>query len=390
MASVSGEKPARAALPPSSNWAALKKSIGVNGAPKGIKRKRDTMEASSSSAPSGSRPSASAKLAENEPESFPRGNSYAQIAKSAPKIPEHTITEPETKRSKTTVSEMRSLVLGTLSKSQTPEQGKYIALDCEMVGVGPNGEQSSLARVSVVNYHGAVLLDKFVRQVERVTDYRTRWSGIRPKDLEGAEGFKEVQAEVAKLMEGRVVVGHALSNDMHAMLLSHPHQYTRDTQTYTELRKLAKTKKPGLRKLIQLELGLDIQAGEHDSVTDARASMALFRLHKDAWDRSLPASHHLLGKDQKGKHAGKGKDAEGADGAGGRKGVSSGLSVVTHVREKDGAVSRRVSGKIQRRMEEDRGGRPGKSEVGAWWETLEDEGQKRVVRGRKASLRVAA
>jgi RNA exonuclease 4 len=52
-----------------------------------------------------------------------------------------------------------------------------------MVGVGPAGEESTLARVSVVNYFGAVLLDEFVRQKERVTDWRTQWSGIRAKDM---------------------------------------------------------------------------------------------------------------------------------------------------------------------------------------------------------------
>ena len=61
--------------------------------------------------------------------------------------------------------------------------GKYIAVDCEMVGVGIKGSESSLARVSLVNYHGAVILDEYVRQKERVVDYRTRWSGIRAKDL---------------------------------------------------------------------------------------------------------------------------------------------------------------------------------------------------------------
>ena len=52
-----------------------------------------------------------------------------------------------------------------------------------MVGVGPDGAESSLARVSVVNFHGAILLDEFVRQRERVVDYRTEFSGVRPKDL---------------------------------------------------------------------------------------------------------------------------------------------------------------------------------------------------------------
>lgn len=52
-----------------------------------------------------------------------------------------------------------------------------------MVGVGPEGVESSLARVSLVNFYGYVILDAFVKQRERVVDYRTRWSGIRSQDM---------------------------------------------------------------------------------------------------------------------------------------------------------------------------------------------------------------
>ena len=53
--------------------------------------------------------------------------------------------------------------------------------------MGTDGKESSLARVSVVNYHGAVLLDEIVKQRERVIDYRTEFSGIRPGDLVNGE-----------------------------------------------------------------------------------------------------------------------------------------------------------------------------------------------------------
>lgn len=56
-----------------------------------------------------------------------------------------------------------------------------------MVGVGVDGKESSLARVSLVNYHGAVLLDEIVEQRERVVDFRTKWSGIRPPDFVNGE-----------------------------------------------------------------------------------------------------------------------------------------------------------------------------------------------------------
>lgn len=68
--------------------------------------------------------------------------------------------------------------------------GKYVAIDCEMVGVGEGGIASALARVSLVNYHGAVLLDTYVKPMERVTDYRTFVSGIEPKHLkDGKHGI---------------------------------------------------------------------------------------------------------------------------------------------------------------------------------------------------------
>ena len=54
-----------------------------------------------------------------------------------------------------------------------------VAIDCEMVGLGYLGSESALARVSIVNYHGHILLDSFVAPRERVSDCRTWVSGVR-------------------------------------------------------------------------------------------------------------------------------------------------------------------------------------------------------------------
>lgn len=56
-----------------------------------------------------------------------------------------------------------------------------------MVGVGIEGSESSLARVSLVNFYGAVEMDEIVRQKERVVDYRTQWSGLRAEDMSRGE-----------------------------------------------------------------------------------------------------------------------------------------------------------------------------------------------------------
>ena len=60
------------------------------------------------------------------------------------------------------------------------EIGKYIAMDCEMVGVGRDGAESALARVSIVNYNGEQVYDSYVLPKEQVVDWRTAVSGIRP------------------------------------------------------------------------------------------------------------------------------------------------------------------------------------------------------------------
>ncbi|KDQ26223.1 hypothetical protein PLEOSDRAFT_1014285, partial [Pleurotus ostreatus PC15] len=163
--------------------------------------------------------------------------------------------------------------------------GKYLALDCEMVGVGPKGTQSSVARVSVVNYYGAVQMDEFVQQRERVVDHRTPHSGIRKSDLDNAKSFDEIQSRVAELLKDKVLVGHAVFHDLQALSLAHPQTQTLDTQSYAWKFKVAKVKCIALRHLVKQELGLTIQDGEHSSVTDARATMAIFRLHEREWEK---------------------------------------------------------------------------------------------------------
>lgn len=64
---------------------------------------------------------------------------------------------------------------------------KAVAMDCEMVGVGPDGEDSIVARVSLVNQFGKCIYDKYVKPTEKVTDYRTAVSGIRPDDIKNGE-----------------------------------------------------------------------------------------------------------------------------------------------------------------------------------------------------------
>ncbi|KAJ3188874.1 3'-5' exonuclease [Gaertneriomyces sp. JEL0708] len=174
--------------------------------------------------------------------------------------------------------------------------GKYLAMDCEMVGVGPNGELSALARVSLVNFHGHTVLDEFVLPLEEVTDYRTFVSGITPELLKGGKPFKEVQQRVADLIKDRIVVGHALHNDFKVLFLNHPARLQRDTATFGKFHDLMRTKKPALRKLAKKVLGLDIHGGQHSSVEDARVAMLLYRKERVEWEQKVLRRERRLGK----------------------------------------------------------------------------------------------
>ncbi|CAG7996214.1 unnamed protein product [Penicillium olsonii] len=171
-------------------------------------------------------------------------------------------------------------------RSSTAELGKYVAMDCEMVGVGPNPDNDSvLARVSVVNFNGDQIYDSYVRPKEMVTDWRTHVSGIAPKHMVEARTLEHVQKEIAEIMSGRILVGHAVSNDLDALLLGHPKRDIRDTSKHPPYRKIAGGGSPRLKILAEEFLGLKIQDGAHSSVEDARATMALYRREKDAFER---------------------------------------------------------------------------------------------------------
>ncbi|KAH9611178.1 hypothetical protein KSS87_001333 [Heliosperma pusillum] len=177
---------------------------------------------------------------------------------------------------------------------------KEVAMDCEMVGVSSQGNKSALGRVTLVNKWGNVLYDEFVRPVERVVDFRTEVSGIRPRDLKKAKDFPTVQTKVAELIKGRILVGHALRNDLKALLLSHPKKDTRDTSEYQPF--LKESHRKALRHLATEFLGVSIQSGEHCPIEDARAAMLLYQRHKKEWEKSAKDLSRLVEKQKKRKN----------------------------------------------------------------------------------------
>lgn len=225
----------------------------------------------------------------NENSTRPASRMAADVPADDPKADLRAMGSGRTKRASFAGS-TETLVNQGLHPSHKP--GKFLALDCEMVGTGPPpSSENVLARVSIVNFHGEQVYDSYVQpppDVE-VTDYRTFVSGIRPHHLKSdvARPYEEVQKQVFDLLDGKVLVGHALKNDLAVLLLSHPQRDIRDTAKHANFRKTSMGRAPALRKLAKERLGMDIQEGEHSSVEDARATMLLFKLEKDVFEKDI-------------------------------------------------------------------------------------------------------
>nr|XP_030147412.3 interferon-stimulated 20 kDa exonuclease-like 2 [Taeniopygia guttata] len=173
-----------------------------------------------------------------------------------------------------------------------PVPPKLVAMDCEMVGTGPGGRTSALARCSIVSYGGDVMYDRYVRPEAPIVDYRTRWSGIRRQHMDSAVPFRRAQREVLRLLAGKVVVGHAIHNDFKALRYCHPRALTRDTAQIPLLNRRAgfpENVAVSLKRLTKALLNQDIQVGKsgHSSVEDARATMELYKLVEDEWEQHL-------------------------------------------------------------------------------------------------------
>ncbi|XP_065075580.1 RNA exonuclease 4 [Ochlerotatus camptorhynchus] len=173
-------------------------------------------------------------------------------------------------------------------KVYATELSDCLALDCEFVGTGTDGKEHMLARVSIVNERGEVVLDSYVKPQKTVIDFRTEISGIRPELMESGQDFSSVRETVKLLLHGRVLVGHALKNDMLVLNLRHPRQMTRDTARFNPIaRRIRALGTPSLKNLSKLILGEEIQTGIHDSVQDASAAMKIYRIFQDEWEKSL-------------------------------------------------------------------------------------------------------
>lgn len=167
-------------------------------------------------------------------------------------------------------------------------------MDCEMVGVGMDGLDSSLARVTIIDFDGHVVYDQLVQPTRPVTDYRTFVSGIHPEDLVHAMDVNTCRQQVAELLQDCILVGHALRNDLTALGLQHPWYNTRDTAKYEPF---MKHRHPDelqwwprkLRELVWEHLAYEIQlpGSPHSPYEDALAALNLYKKHWYKWEKVM-------------------------------------------------------------------------------------------------------
>ena len=156
-----------------------------------------------------------------------------------------------------------------------------VALDCEMAGV--QGGASELVLLCAVDYlSGETLVNKLVRPLSRVVDWRTRYSGVSASMMTAAamqgatlNGWKGARDALWEYIDAdTILVGHALHHDLSVLRTIH----TRIVDSSILTNKAAGpvcSRTWSLKTLCKDFLGIDIQTGGrkgHDCLEDALAT----------------------------------------------------------------------------------------------------------------------
>ncbi|KAI0284968.1 hypothetical protein BGY98DRAFT_946467 [Russula aff. rugulosa BPL654] len=173
----------------------------------------------------------------------------------------------------------------------SPGADQMLAIACTVIGVGPGGNTSVVARVAICDYKGDPVLDYYVVPTMAVTDYRTSTSGITATHLTSGEAkpFEFVQVHVAEVIKDKVVVGHSLWNDLSVLGIPHPAVNTRDVALYQPFRNALKLPNQSvcLPTLTFHFMGRRGQEGQQNPLENARAAMNLYHSHANEWETAI-------------------------------------------------------------------------------------------------------
>ncbi|XP_060803378.1 exonuclease GOR-like [Amyelois transitella] len=160
-------------------------------------------------------------------------------------------------------------------RPHSPRGGVY-AIDTEMCYTTAGLE---LASVAVIDVNGHVVYQTHVRPSAPILCYNTRFSGIRPRDLDRAtKTLQDVQYDLLEFVgTDTILVGHALENDLKVLKLLHT-AVVDTCAMYPHARGLPMRR--SLRDLSKELLGRNIQQSSagHSALEDAQAVMDLILL----------------------------------------------------------------------------------------------------------------
>lgn len=173
---------------------------------------------------------------------------------------------------------------------------EFVATESEKASLSAGGQRivsddgrQVLARISLIDEKGEVLLDDYVRPSEPVVDYLTRFSGLTPEDLDPSTSTHPLITNRAAhlklryfLDKGCIFVGHGLQKDFETANLFVPPEQIRDT---VELWRFPGQRKISLRFLAGFLLERKIQDEIHDSIEDAKTALDLYKYYMEVKEK---------------------------------------------------------------------------------------------------------
>ncbi|KAH9996609.1 ribonuclease H-like domain-containing protein [Russula vinacea] len=164
-----------------------------------------------------------------------------------------------------------------------------MAVSAQTVYTGDAANIPIVARVSLADYRGNVVLDTLVRPTHEVTNYRTAETGLVSAHLANAPMFREVQHRVSALIRDKIIVGHNLWQFLSVLCISHPTINTRDVAAFVPFRRGLGHGgvTPALHFLVHSLMGRSIGLGYEHPLENARAALDLYRSAQHPWENAI-------------------------------------------------------------------------------------------------------